>query len=112
MSATIPLPVRADPRPHDLLARAWAVQPSIGTRPSALSSMLAALRRRLHVTLAAWRDWRQIRATRLALMNLDAATLRDIGIVRTEIDSLAAEAHGGVAATRARLLTRVGPIAQ
>jgi uncharacterized protein YjiS (DUF1127 family) len=59
--------------------------------------------------LADWRDRRQIRATRLALMNLDDQTLRDIGFVRAEINSVAAESHGGVSATRDRLLARGTP---
>jgi uncharacterized protein YjiS (DUF1127 family) len=108
MSATIPLPVRAAPQPHELFARAWAMQPPLPTRPGVMQALLAALRRRLRAALANWRARRQIRATRLALMDLDAATLRDIGIVRTEIDSLAAETHGGVAVTRARLLGQAG----
>jgi uncharacterized protein YjiS (DUF1127 family) len=110
MSGTIPLPVRAALQPHELFARAWALQSVTPTRPSGVSVLLAACRRVVRDVLADWRDRRQIRATRLALMNLDDATLRDIGFVRTEIDSVAAEAHGGVAVTRACLLGRTGPI--
>ena len=111
MSSTMPLPVRTEPLPHDRFARAWATRPAIQTRTGVVAILLGALQRRLHASLTAWRHWRQLRATRLALAGLDAATLRDIGIVRTEIDSLAAEVHGGVAVTRARLLSRGEPIA-
>ena len=106
MSSTMPLPKRTEPLPHQLFARAWATKPPITTRTGVVAGVLRALQRRLHAALTAWRHWRQLRATRLALAGLDAATLRDIGIVRTEIDSLAAEVHGGVAVTRARLLSR------
>jgi uncharacterized protein YjiS (DUF1127 family) len=108
MSGTIPLPVRAAVQPHVLFARAWAPQSSTPTRPSGVSALLAACRRVVRNALADWRDRRQIRATRLALINLDDATLRDIGFVRSEVDSVAAEAHGGVAVTRARLLGHAG----
>jgi uncharacterized protein YjiS (DUF1127 family) len=84
MSATIPLPVRADLRRQEPFA-AWVAQRSIPTQASAAS-------------------------TRLALMNLDNATLRDIGFVRAEIESVAAEAHGAVALTRARLQGHAGSI--
>jgi len=109
MSSTIPLPVRATLRPHELFARAWAPQSIMPTQPSGVAALLAACRRLVRDALADWRDRRQIRATRLALMNLDDATLRDIGFVRAEVESVAAEAHGGVAATRARLLGHAGP---
>jgi len=104
MSGTIPLPARAASQPHELFARAWALQSITPTQPGGISALLAACRRGVRDALADWRDRRQIRATRLALMNLDDATLRDIGFVRSEVESVAAEAHGGVAATRARLL--------
>lgn len=47
------------------------------------------------------RDWI---ATRDAIGALDAATLRDLGLHRSEIDSVAAEAHGIAQATRQRVL--------
>jgi uncharacterized protein YjiS (DUF1127 family) len=109
MSGTIPLPARAALQPHELFARAWALQSITPTRPRGVSALLAACRRVVRDVLADWRDRRQIRATRLALMNLDDATLRDIGFVRAEIESVTAEAHGGIAATRARLLAQAGP---
>jgi uncharacterized protein YjiS (DUF1127 family) len=109
MSATIPLPVRADLRRQEPCA-AWVAQRSIPTQASAASALLAACRRVLRDALADWRDRRQVRATRLALMNLDNATLRDIGFVRAEIESVAAEAHGAVALTRARLQGHAGSI--
>jgi uncharacterized protein YjiS (DUF1127 family) len=108
MSGTIPLPVRAALQPHELLARTWALPSLSLTRPSGISALLAACRGVVRDVLADWRDRRQIRTTRLALMNLDDATLRDIGFVRSEVESVAAEAHGAVAVTRARLLGHAG----
>jgi uncharacterized protein YjiS (DUF1127 family) len=107
MSHTLPLPARTELQPSQLLARAWVMPPPVSTRQGAAAALRAALRRRWHAASTAWCHWRQIRATRLALANLDAATLRDIGIARSEIHSLAAEVHGGVEATRSRLLPRV-----
>lgn len=111
MSTTVPLSVRAGLRPQPPFVPAWALQPPMPTHRRGARALLEVLRRRMRDALDSWRQRRQIRATRLALMNLDAATLRDIGIVRTEIDSQAVEAHGAVAATRARLLSRAGPMA-
>jgi uncharacterized protein YjiS (DUF1127 family) len=51
-------------------------------------------------------------AARRVLAQLDAATLRDIGIDSSEIDSLLAEAEGRASVTRRRLLAadyRQGP---
>ena len=111
MSATIPLTTRAELRPHELFAHDWAMQRSTPTQPRGVLVMLAALRRRLRAAWSAWRDRRAIRATRFALMNLDNATLRDLGFARAEINSVVAEMHGGVAVTRVRLLACTGPIA-
>jgi uncharacterized protein YjiS (DUF1127 family) len=53
------------------------------------------------------REW--IR-TRDEIATLDAATLRDIGLHRSEADSVAAELHGLAGATRRRVLeSRVDP---
>jgi uncharacterized protein YjiS (DUF1127 family) len=109
MSATIPLPVRAELQRQALFA-AWIAQRSIPTQAGGAAAVLAACRRVLRDAWADWRERRRILATRRTLMNLDDATLRDIGFVRAEIESVAAEAHGGVAATRARLLGHGGPI--
>ena len=111
MSATIPLPPRAPLRTHELFALAWAPQPNTTApaRPGGLNAFLAAWRRCVRDIWAGWRDRREIRATRVALMKLDDQTLRDIGMVRAEIESVAAETHGGVATTRSRLLETVGP---
>ena len=101
MSTTIPLPIAAARRPSELFNRAWAVLPPAAT-PS--TPLLASTWRLLRDVWAGWRERRLRNATRCALLQLDDCTLRDIGIVRAEVESLAAEAHGGVAATRARLL--------
>jgi uncharacterized protein YjiS (DUF1127 family) len=108
MSNTMPVAPRAPLQPHQLFAVAWA-QPAAPATPSGLRAFLIAWRRCVRDALAGWRDRRQIHATRVALMHLDDQTLRDIGFVRAEIESVAAEAHGGMAATRDRLLARVGP---
>jgi uncharacterized protein YjiS (DUF1127 family) len=50
------------------------------------------------------RQARHGRATRHTLAQLDAATLRDIGIASSEIDSLLAEVEGRAPATRMRAL--------
>jgi uncharacterized protein YjiS (DUF1127 family) len=111
MSATIPLPPRAELAPYEPFARAWGL-PSNNTpaRLTPVGALLAALNRRVQAAWTAWCERRRMLATRLALMQLDDATLRDIGFVRAEIESVAAEADGGVAATRARLLGHAGPI--
>lgn len=58
--------------------------------------------------LEAWRERRRIAATRLVLEQLDAATLRDLGLDRSEAASVAAELHGvAVASRRLSLASRV-----
>lgn len=111
MSTTIPLPPRVPLRPHQLFALDWSAQPGTAApaRTGGLTAFLAAWRRCVRDTWAGWRDRRQIHATRVALMKLDDQTLRDIGMMRAEIESVAAETHGGVATTRSRLLARGGP---
>jgi len=47
------------------------------------------------------RHWQQA-GTRRSLAGLDDATLRDLGITRAEIDSVAAEVHEAVVCTRVR----------
>jgi uncharacterized protein YjiS (DUF1127 family) len=54
--------------------------------------------------LARARQARHHAAARRALAQLDAATLRDIGIETSEIDSLLAEVEGRAPATRMRAL--------
>ena len=104
MSTTIPLPIAADHRrPSELFARPWAVLPPVPA-PTPSTPLLASARRLLRDVWAGWCERRLRSATRRALLQLDDRTLRDIGVVRAEVESLAAEAHGGVGATRARLL--------
>jgi uncharacterized protein YjiS (DUF1127 family) len=56
------------------------------------------------------RQRREWIATRDEIATLDAATLRDLGLRRSEADSVAAEAHGIAEATRRRVLeSRVDP---
>jgi uncharacterized protein YjiS (DUF1127 family) len=113
MSATIPLPRPAALRPHDLFARAGSAQSDTATPAArrAAAPPTPVWRVLLRDVLEAWRQHRAQQATRRALLQLDVRTLRDIGFVAAEIDSVAAEVHGGVAATRARMLAHAGPIA-
>ena len=57
---------------------------------------LSALRRR----------WRPRAADDAALRGLDAATLRDLGLSRSELESVACEAEGAVEPTRRRIARR------
>jgi uncharacterized protein YjiS (DUF1127 family) len=59
---------------------------------------------RLKLMAARAQQRRQARATYLALRDLDARTLRDIGFDRSEILSVAAEFSGAADATRARVV--------
>jgi uncharacterized protein YjiS (DUF1127 family) len=109
MSTTIPLPLLARLRAHDLLGPARPAAPRATAAPNPDTNANPVLRR-LRDAWRAWRRHRAQRATRHALLQLDDRTLRDIGIVRAEVESAAAEAHGGVAPTRSRLLRHVGPM--
>jgi uncharacterized protein YjiS (DUF1127 family) len=53
---------------------------------------------------AKWKQRQQARATYVALSELDARTLRDLGFDRSEIRSVAAEVAGDADSTRARLV--------
>jgi uncharacterized protein YjiS (DUF1127 family) len=68
--------------------------------PAAVPQRLRMLFDRL---LAPWRRALRIRAQRAALERLDAATLRDLGLHRSEIGSLQAEMEGDHFATRRRV---------
>jgi glyoxylase-like metal-dependent hydrolase (beta-lactamase superfamily II)/uncharacterized protein YjiS (DUF1127 family) len=57
--------------------------------------------------LARWRLARQRARTIEALRDLDARTLRDIGIDQSEIGSIAMELHGAAERTRRRALTEM-----
>ena len=54
----------------------------------------------VRAALEAWRERRHAAATRRDLDQLDDATLRDLGLHRSEAASLAAELHGIVVASR------------
>ena len=55
---------------------------------------------------AAWHRWRRRRAALQELQALDDRMLRDIGIWRAEIDSVAAELAGDAPPTRLRTMRR------
>lgn len=83
----------------------------VSTVLAAIAQALAPLEvcvRYLHAALAQRRQRarqaRQHRAARRTLAQLDAATLRDIGIATSEIDSLLAEVEGRAPVTRLRAL--------
>ena len=61
---------------------------------------------RILQALRAWAQARRERAIRQALAHLDAATLRDLGVHRSEGGSIAAEWVGRVELTRRRLAPR------
>ena len=65
--------------------------------------VVAALRQ----CIAEWKRRRLARQTLIALHELDAHTLRDLGFDRSELVSVAAEVSGDAEVTRARLLTAV-----
>lgn len=89
---------------HAHVMTAGLATPAARRRPTA--SILAALRGHL----AAWRERRRLADTRDALARLDAATLRDIGLYREEIGSVAAELHGhAVDSRRLWPAVHVGP---
>jgi len=52
------------------------------------------------------RRWRPRAADDAALRGLDAATLRDLGLSRSELESVACEAEGAVEPTRRRIARR------
>ena len=66
-------------------------------RPQRSSLPVVVLKR----LVRAWRRWKAARATRLELSTLDARMLRDLGIDRSEVGSVAAEIAGLAERTRA-----------
>lgn len=91
-----PLPVRTGDR---LDLRADAHRASRSTRIVEASLSIAAFARRL---VDRWNRWRKARETFHALSELDARTLRDLGLDRSEILSAVAEIAGDADPTRAR----------
>jgi uncharacterized protein YjiS (DUF1127 family) len=96
-------------------APAWAVPPLVddqrgATRGPAASmappsrGSVQALIEGIQRVAGAIRDRWQHARTEVALQELDAHMLRDIGLDRSEISSMAAEWHGVVPATRIRVL--------
>ncbi len=71
-------------------------------RTASLGTAVAAAIRDAH---ARWRSARERGRTIEALRGLDARTLHDVGIDRTEIGSIAMELHGAAERTRRRTLT-------
>jgi uncharacterized protein YjiS (DUF1127 family) len=69
-----------------------------------LGNVVRYLRAMLQERLARAEAARRRAARRRALARLDAATLRDLGLARCEIDSVLAEAEGQAEATRTRVL--------
>jgi len=65
-----------------------------------LRALIGATADALRRAQATWRQRRQARYYRLPLQEIDDRTLRDIGLVRSEIGSVAAELAGAAAPTR------------
>ena len=63
-------------------------------------------RRSVAEFIGRWVEYRRMRAEHAALARLDAATLRDLGIGRSEIGSYVAEFNGSSQVTRRRILPR------
>lgn len=82
--------------------------PSTAPRPVPQLPLLPMARRGLRRLQAHRQRRMRERATEIALRGLDAATLRDIGIGRSEIESLPREAAGTIEATRLRLIVPPG----
>lgn len=90
-------------------AAASAPEPSVPSlRAYALFEILAALCAAMadavRRVFARWRRQRDARLTALALRDLDARTLQDIGLYPSETASVAAEISGAVEASRVRVL--------
>jgi uncharacterized protein YjiS (DUF1127 family) len=68
-------------------------------RPDSFSRLLHALARRIALW---WKRRQEAGATYVALAELDARTLRDIGLHPSEISSIALEAAGNLRPTRVR----------
>ncbi len=96
--AAIEAIVRTKPGARELheAARAWRSY-ALGEILAAMASAVVDLGRDLHARGA---RRRQARAVRAAFGELDAHTLRDLGLDRSEIGSLAAEVTGDAERTR------------
>lgn len=92
--AAADLPLLLGPRAPVSILRRWA---------AALADASAALRR----AHAGYRRWRRAQTIHAELSTLDDATLRDLGIHRDEIDSVAAEMTLAADRTRVRVLISI-----
>jgi len=70
---------------------------------AASGALLAAAAEALMQTRLRWQRRRELRRMQQALAGLPDDTLRDIGMARSEIGSVASESLGLIEATRARL---------
>jgi uncharacterized protein YjiS (DUF1127 family) len=70
-----------------------------GGAPGALQRIVSGL----HWLRIAYAEQRRAARARAELAQLDARALRDLGLTRSEIDSLMAEASGAAARTRLRV---------
>ena len=78
--------------------------PTISLSRPAPWRALQALAELLRQCRAAWRRQSEARQAHLALRELDAHTLRDLGLDRSELGSLVAEIGGQAGPTRVRVL--------
>lgn len=68
--------------------------------------LLQRLQRACIAMIRTWQANRRMRAECVALAQLDAATMRDLGIHYSEIGSYVAESHGLAEVTRRRVVRR------
>lgn len=95
------------PNPASLATAAQGAEEGVRRVHQALASQIGHAFATFAERLRQRREWI---AARDEIATLDAATLRDIGLHRSEADSVAAELHGLASATRRRMLeSRVDP---
>jgi uncharacterized protein YjiS (DUF1127 family) len=83
---------------HETGASSAATAPAPDTAPT--------WRQRIAAAFQDWRDRQRERAIRTSLARLDAPTLRDLGVHRSELSSIDAEWQGRVELTRRRIVGR------
>jgi uncharacterized protein YjiS (DUF1127 family) len=86
-----------------------AVVPTVGASrlPASAGALFGAAARWMHATRVAWIAAVRRSREQRALSLLDDATLRDIGMRRSEIGSILAEAAGDAEMTRLRVASAV-----
>lgn len=78
----------------------------VGAETGGWRKLLQRLQRACITMIRTWQTNRRMRAECATLAQLDAATMRDLGIQYSEIGSYVAEAHGVSEVTRRRVVRR------